>query len=111
VQERAKTCKISDYPHGDSNPGLLAENQKEQQRNSLSHLTDTQSQSSGCTTGCTRNSEISNPLTLEDLAAMLVNLLPEDRARLAAMLLREQGERCSDGQKAGSGHPDATSTR
>jgi hypothetical protein len=38
---------------------------------------------------------------VEDLAAVLVNLSPDDRARLAAMLLRQQdGEEANNDQKA-----------
>jgi hypothetical protein len=47
---------------------------------------------SGCTSGCTSNPEIGKTLTLEDLAAALVNLSPGDRAKLAA-LLTDQGKR------------------
>ena len=81
-----------DYPHGDSNPGLLAENQKEQRPKPIPRQQVTQSISSSCTSGCTRNPEISNSLALEDLAAALVSLSAEDRAKLAAMLRGEQSE-------------------
>jgi len=42
-----------------------------------------------CTTGCTASQDISKNLTLQDLAAALVNLSPAERAKLAAMLTGE----------------------
>jgi hypothetical protein len=59
----------------------------------LPHKVDTSSQQSGCTTGCTSEGKHQQPDPLEALAAVLLGLSPEDRARLAALLLgQQQGE-------------------
>jgi hypothetical protein len=88
-----RSTAVLHYPHGDSNPGLLAENQKATQPKPLSCQQDTISNASGCTSGCTKNPELSKTLTLGDLAAALVSLSAQDRAKLAEMLRGEQGER------------------
>jgi hypothetical protein len=80
-------CEISGYPHGDSNPGLLAENQKEQHRKLLASQQDTKSQASACTTACTKDGESEHGSTIEALAAAVARLSPGDRDRLAALLL------------------------
>jgi hypothetical protein len=45
-----------------------------------------------CTTACTNEAGNANGGTLEALAAALLSLPPEDRARLAALLTARQGQ-------------------
>ena len=50
-----------------------------------------------CTTACTKSTEGGHDATLETLAAALLKLSPDDRAKLAAMLA---GQKSSEGQSA-----------
>jgi hypothetical protein len=54
------------------------------------HSQHTPRPSSGCTSGCTTEGETTNAGTVEALAAALLGLSPEDRARLTALLLGTQ---------------------
>jgi hypothetical protein len=58
--------------------------------NSLQRKEDTSGPSSGCTIGCTSEGETGQADPLAVLAAALLGLSAEDRARLAAMLLAKQ---------------------
>jgi hypothetical protein len=62
------------------------------QPNLLPQKDDTASPPSACTGACTGGAGTANAGTLEALAAVLLGLSPEDRARLAAMLTREAGQ-------------------
>jgi hypothetical protein len=92
---------VEGYPQGDSNPCLLAENQGEQRPNPISPQPVKQSESSRCTTGCTKAQDTSNTLTVKALATALLALSPEERDRLAGMLVTAQGE-----GKAANDHHD-----
>ena len=48
-----------------------------------------------CTTACTRSTDSGHETTLDTLAAALLNLSPDDRAKLVAMLAADQ---TSDGR-------------
>src|SRR5262249_35515391 len=66
---------------------LLNAIQAEEQRNSIPHQVDAPSTESRCTSGCTSEAEGEQTDPGASLAAALLGLSPEDRARLAAMLL------------------------
>jgi hypothetical protein len=68
---------------------------------------DTQTADPRCTAGCTSKAKTDNAGTVEALAAALLGLSPEDRARLAAMLLGQQ----ADGAKVNPATPDAAAGR
>jgi hypothetical protein len=55
----------------------------------LPHKEDTAIQPPGCTTGCTNEPKPHQPATVEALAAALLNLSADDRARLVALLLSQ----------------------
>jgi hypothetical protein len=52
----------------------------------------------GCTTGCTSDDRTHQPDPLASLAATLLGLSPEDRARLAALLLGQQAVKDDSGK-------------
>src|SRR5262245_10503340 len=64
---------------------LLNAIQEGPHRNPLSCQVDAPSPSSGCTTGCTTEPKPAQADPLAAIAAALLGLSPEDRARLAAM--------------------------
>jgi hypothetical protein len=53
----------------------------------LPHKTDTSTPSSGCTPGCTSKPSNEDPGTVEALAAAILRLSAEERARLVALIL------------------------
>jgi hypothetical protein len=93
-RKRKRACgfpqALRDYPQGDSNPCLLAENQSPAQANLLPPQGDTPSAPSACTPACTSEGETVQADALAVLAAALRRLSREDRARLAALLLGQQ---------------------
>jgi hypothetical protein len=60
------------------------------QPNTLSQQQDTSPQKSACSNACSSKPETGNGTGLEALAAALLGLAPEDRAKLAALLLGQQ---------------------
>jgi len=61
--------------------------------------------SDACTTACTSKGESGQADPVAALAAALLNLSPDDRARLAAMLVGKQTPQAEG--VAGAGAPDA----
>src|SRR5262249_38697247 len=70
--------------------GLLNPIPEGQRRNELSPHEVTSDQQPGCTSGCTNQGKPEQADPLAALAAALMGLSAEDRARLAAMLLGRQ---------------------
>jgi hypothetical protein len=65
--------------------------QEPMQPNPLPQKDDAASLPFGCTSGCTSEAEKANGGSVEALAAALLSLSPQDRARLAALLIGRQG--------------------
>jgi len=73
---------------------------------------DASSPSSGCTSGCTSKAETPNVGTVEAIAASLLTLSPEDRARLAAMLLgKPPGQAEGEAARTAADAPRARQTK
>jgi hypothetical protein len=67
---------------------LLDPNPQAPTSNVLEHQALTDPPPNACTNACTGNAETPHGGALEQLAAALLNLPAEDRAKLAAMLMR-----------------------
>jgi hypothetical protein len=71
---------------------LLNPIQEEPNRNELSDQQDTESLSVACTPACTSETKSDNEGIVKALAAALLCLSPTDRAKLAAMLIKNAEE-------------------